>query len=290
MGGVGVSRSDDDADVDFGDLPVLDDLAGPTREDNERHAIARAAFLRHMLTDDRVVHLFADWRARIGVDSTEDALKRAGEVYERLTGLDWRDQDAAHPAELKATPEEALIFERAEREVSALFVAAGDVPFAADAIALAKAAGLTWAWLPAELVESFWLDVAGRASGRRFEERFWSEPPETPVRGAQRLITAVEGESWEAVADRLANDVAAFLIDAGMRSQVPAGRSIQGHEVATIERDVAWFYRTRVKEPKDSVASVARASGIKADDPRKSVYDAIDRARRLLGFGRFEVQ
>lgn len=284
-----MSRSDDDA-FNFGHSPVRDALAGPTTADNQRHVIARAVFLRHMLTDDRVIGLFAEWRDRIGADSAEDALKRMGAVYERLTGLDWRDQAAPHPTELECTAEEVLILERGEREAAALFVAADGVPFADDAISLTKAAGVTWAWLPAELIKAFWLDVVGRALSRKHVVTLWAEEPDPPVKAAEFRFATREGETVRQARARFQEASAAFDAVLDDTAAVPAGRSVNQAEVASIERDVAWFYRTRVKAPRDRVARLARASDIKADDPRRSVYDAIDRARLLLGYGRFELQ
>jgi len=65
------------------DRDPIDDLIGETQAENDRHVIARYAFLEQLLDDSRVHWLFESWHARLPLDAVStgdvDGLFRAVE-------------------------------------------------------------------------------------------------------------------------------------------------------------------------------------------------------------------
>lgn len=136
--------------------------------------------------------------------------------------------------------------------------------------------GLHYDWLPylvalewaALTLSSATADATGETRHLRVHRRA------RPVTTAQQ-----PGESARAFARRIRRE--------SDPSQLPAGRRAK-HQGDDLIRNVEWFYRTAIKEPRDTIGAIARefhasrANLSVATDSRSAVQQGIERARALL--------
>jgi hypothetical protein len=132
--------------------------------------------------------------------------------------------------------------------------------------------GLSYAWpspWPSLLLAQFRVVVIGEASGQPYSLHFG--PRQRPITAAM-----VPGEPAAAFARRVRALSAATWPKAGRRAITKRDALI---------RDVHWYYRAKIKHPKDTIRSIAReyaeATG-RGNDARSVVQSGIALAQKFL--------
>jgi hypothetical protein len=258
-----------------GDL--FDYLTGSPVE-NAQHILARRAFLRVFLTDDRVDDLFRRWEEESALFCLEDDLKQAIKFeavryWDEVLNPDGKadiDLWRLPPSAIESLPAPSTVrdrcggpIERALQKVSDDRNPAGRYPeplwpdFVAETKGFVAGLGLPYPWLVVAVLGEFgrrfllpdfeipthpsWYDGSGYLPGAwlRRRDRGWPEP---------------------------AGDADTTLVPERAREALP--------------KWAEWFYRSRVRG--ESIRSIARAAFGTEVDRRKDVKDGIARVEALF--------
>ncbi len=257
--------------------------------DKESHAIARCAFLEIITSRDRRVHELFEWN---GVMATAREFALIGDRLAVRLGLQHRGELASKMVEattgeqfLKTRLQSLSLGPSEQSSVIADLRTYGDGVHACirRMVGLEDAAArlvretweLPWPWLVVDLSNLFCNVVGAALCNRTVRIEFTLPPARIPE------INFKPGPN-EAPADSLKrlNRLLSPTFDRrGVRPRV-----------ATIARDIEWFYRARLKNPKDSIRAIAREYHATAHqvpktdtaDHRPTVRAGIERARHLL--------
>ncbi len=265
-------------------LPLRDHLGGETEADNERHVVARVAFLNRAIQNERFQEVFDAWWRQTGLGD------RALILRERLTRLaalakveHWSlVSEELSLAECEEHEDPQGLVDRADAAVDRFLWAWNSANWGALVDELTRLVRsewkLSWGWLVAELVE--WcaettLDVALlRISEKtiRYAPKlsvappiafhFETQPEETVDQAAIRLLQGF-------------GDTLARLEQACEQASLPAGKTTNDE---TTERYVDWLYRHQ--------CCGETIYHIEHNDPyessRQSIQQGIKRAKKLL--------
>lgn len=294
--------------------PVAGQLTGETHADNVRHSYVRAHFMNALLHDPRAGKLFETWGRRTGLHEASEAVAAAGRHLADATDVPhWSSlADVQWPVDAGGSGEilgsilgelaDADVPKEAVRPFGTFVDAVGRYLKRVGAERLSprpsdfvrRTLGLKWSWLAYELVDSFYRDAQYRAFGlleeRSFTVVLQSRPApelswyvdfetrdgETVVEARERLLETI-ADTWQAAAK--------LLQDLDEAEKEAIGRRPK-RDTRYLMDWAQWYYRARVKEPPDSVASIARESG----KHRRTIDRGTQEAERLLGLGTYTLR
>jgi hypothetical protein len=260
-----MERSEAEPSVRLGDGAGYRDVIGPlggqagvTWADVNRRLVARLVLLKHLLDDERVAQLHRGWECRLELSSG--------------TALPWADAEAVVSAAIDRVDG---LREQMHAEASALSVKVG----------------LTWAWVPRELMSLFYVQLVRGLAGNVHEFVYDASPVQPLSRPGAHLLVVADGVPVDQAYRCLRAEFEAFLEMVGTPVELPPGGALDVGKVETITADVEAFYRTKVKDPPDDVRAIARARAkprepqarmAEVDLERQKVKRGIQRASRLL--------
>jgi hypothetical protein len=238
--------------------PDLDlDTPDGTRAQKVRYWIARVAFLREFLRDEKVEALFAHWTAQLGIPIEDRSFIETKQV--RLALAQWTaecDRGWALPLDPEfvdhANRVRASCAELLDRSTKAINEATQPGPFRTsvfeEALAFVKSLGLPYRWLAAELGREFGRRIRAWLRGEPFDQdldRELEESADPPAGSVSvRFRSGGQGESLSVAKRRLYETYAAALEHLQSATYAAGTTSYQRESV---ERDARWFYLLKVK-------------------------------------------
>jgi len=235
-----------------------------------------------LLQDKRVRSLFDTWGEQTGLYRLANTVAKEGRSVACAAGVsDWTA--LANPAVVRLVPALEPHVEQFEAAVEAYLGTLGlsnrpaldPVPavFASDVV------GLPWDWLPYDLLNAFFRAVHVRAFGP-IQTRPYAAFVQSPRVAQSPLIPSGLELRWQpAPAER-----------------VSESRARPNRDGVALGKSANWFYRARVKHPRESVAGLAhehvahcrdRHEYITMDGARRAVQIGIREAERLLSLGSY---
>lgn len=285
-------------------------VAAATHADNLRHAHLRAHFMNVLLTDARITDLFDQWGTCTGLYRAADKVARAADDVARaakvshwtelIQGDDLDGDDADRVMALADTFETA-----AERFWAKLSPGRRPPLWPRPSAFVRDALKLRWGWLAYELIDSFFRRVSARAFGVRIVRSFtvvYQSPPVPPLAWHVSFETN-EGETVKEArarlmrtaleAQRAGNDA---LLAMKQAERQAIGRRPKKQDTGYLQHWAAWFYRTEVKQPGDTVSALVREYLPEHQHtpahrlPRRRVQLGIANAKHLLSQGIYEIR
>jgi hypothetical protein len=252
-------------------------LVGDSHADNERHLIARTAFMNRLLHTQRCEELFLLWRQMAGLQELGERLRAA--IIESATYQESGDNDAAKQMSL-----EAIVEKEAEQITTVL--GRVDIDLISDAAKnyCTTELNLRWAWLPREIVRAWIYDIGGWAflSGLEINYYYLYVEPELPTKDFH--FKALPGESHKERTARLRAETSRYVKEQKAQHEKSYLRGGWRSNPETIERYVEWFFRREVigESVRDIVDFDVDGNRVEKPEDERYVRRCITEARRWL--------